>query len=181
VKEKLIAHTKTFKQARSQSRWGRGCLDPNLHPYVVFLPSGQKVRILNAIFGSKAAVDILRFALEQGISKKVYQKDVVKRLPYSNKTVIENLKSLTKLAVLEEEMEKADKCGRVVWVKSYQLSDAGRWFALLLAEEKDLSVQEKAEILQNLFRAYVRWVRTLSEELHLEKIVLQKVFAEEMR
>lgn len=156
-------------------------MDVDLHPYVVFLPSGQKTKILNAIFGSKAAVDILKFSLKQGISNKIYQKDLVKKLAYSNKTLIENLKSLTKLAVLKEEMEKAQRNDRIVWVKSYQLSDAGRWFALLLAEEKELSVQEKAEILQNLFRAYVRWVKNLSKELHVEKNELEKVFMEEMR
>jgi len=156
-------------------------LDVDLHPYVVFLPSGQKTKILNAIFGSKAAVDILKFSLKQGISNKIYQKDLVKKLAYSNKTLIENLKSLTKLAVLKEEMEKVQRNDRIVWVKSFQLSDAGRWFALLLAEEKELSVQEKAEILQNLFRAYVRWVKNLSKELHVEKNELEKVFMEEMR
>jgi hypothetical protein len=156
-------------------------LDEDLHPYVVFLPSGQKIKILNAIFGSKAAVDILKFSLKQGISNKIYQKDLVEKLAYSNKTLIENLKSLTKLAVLKEEMEKVQKNGRIVWVKLYQLSDAGKWFALLLAEEKELSVQEKAEILQNLFRVYVRWVKNLSEELHVEKGILEKVFLEEMQ
>ena len=58
-----------------------------LHPYVVFLPTEKKDKILSAIFGSKAGVDILRFALKQGI----YQKDLVKKLNYSNKTVIEIL------------------------------------------------------------------------------------------
>jgi hypothetical protein len=147
----------------------------------VFLPSEQKIRVLTAIFGSKAAVDILKFSLSQGISNKIYQKDLVEKLAYSNKTIIENLKSLTRLAVLKEEMEKTKKNGRIVWVKTYQLSDAGRWFALLLAKEKDVSDAEKAEILQNLFRAYVRWVRDLSEKLHVEKNMLEKVFMEEMK
>jgi len=156
-------------------------LNENLHPYVVFLPSEQKIRILNAIFGSKAAVGMLKFSLKQGIADKIYQKELIKNLAYSNKTVIENLKSLTKLGVLTEEMEKVEKTGRVVWVKSYQLSEAGRWFALLLAEEKDLSDKEKAGILQSLFRAYVRWVKDLSEKLHIEKSLLKNVFEEEMK
>jgi len=156
-------------------------LDENLHPYVVFLPSTQKTRILSAIFGSKAAVDILRFSLTTGISSKIYQKDLVKKLTYSNKTIIGNLKSLTKLGILIEDMEKSEQSGRVVWVKAYQLSDAGRWFALLLAEEKDLSDREKAEILQNLFQAYVKWVRNLSEQLHMDRKVLEKTFREEMK
>jgi hypothetical protein len=156
-------------------------LDENLHPYVVFLPSEQKGKILGLIFGSKAAVDILKFSLSQGISNKIYQKDLVKDLSYSNKTIIQNLKSLTKLGVLREGMEKSEKAGRIVWVKAYKLSDVGRWFALLLAEEKELSEKEKAEILQKVFRTYIKWVKDLSEKLHVNKKTLEKIFTEEMR
>jgi len=156
-------------------------LKESLHPYVVFLPSKQKTKILGAIFGSRSAVDILRFSLGQGISNKIYQKDLVAELDYSNKTIIENLKSLTKLGVLKENMEKTEKDRRIVWVKAYQLSDAGKWFALLLAEEKDLSQTEKADILQNLFTAYVRWVKNVSEKLQIDKKTLEEIFAREMK
>lgn len=149
-----------------------------LHPYVVFLPSEQKTKILGAIFGSKSAVDILRFTLNQGISNKIYQKDLVEELPYSNKTIIGNLKSLTNLAVLTENMEKIERDGRTMWVKTYHLSDVGKWFALLLAEEKDLSEKEKAEILQNIFRLYMKWVKNLSKKLYVDKKTLEKIFTE---
>jgi hypothetical protein len=156
-------------------------MNQKVHPYVVFLPSEQKTKILSAIFGSRAAVDILKFSLNQGISNKIYQKDLVKKLAYSNKTIIETLKSLTNLEVLRENMEKIKKEGRIVWVKAYQLSDLGKWFALLLAEEKDLSEKEKAEILQNLFRTYIKWVKDLSEKLHVNRKTLEEIFTEEMR
>ncbi|MEM2971416.1 MAG: hypothetical protein QW270_03210 [Candidatus Bathyarchaeia archaeon] len=152
-----------------------------LYPYVVFLPPEHKGKILSAIFGSKAAADVLKFALSQGISNKIYQKNLIKRLSYSNKTIIENLKVLTKLGILEEYMEKTAQCGRVVWVKTYRLSDVGKWFALLLAEDKDLSGKEKAEILQNIFRTYIKWVRDLSEKLNVNKKALEEIFREEMK
>jgi len=151
-----------------------------IYPYVVFLPFEQKNRILGSIFGSKAAIDILKFSLSQGISNDIYQKDLIEKLRYSNKTIIENLKSLTKLGVLREDMEKSKKEGRIIWMKTYQLSDIGRWFALLLAEEKDLSEKEKAEILQNLFRTYIKWMKSLSEKLHVDKEALKKIFREEI-
>lgn len=147
----------------------------------MFLPSIQKHKILRAIFGSKAAVDILKFSLSQGISDKIYQKDLIKKLSYSNKTIIENLKSLTSLEVLREDMEKVKKERRIVWVKSYKLSDIGRWFALLLADEKDLSEKEQADILQNIFRTYIRWTKELSTKLHVNKNVLEEIFTEEMK
>ena len=156
-------------------------LDFQSHPYIVFLPAEQKNKILSAIFGSRASLDILRFSLKNGISNKIYQKDLVKKLSYSNKTIIENLKALTKLGVLTEEMEKTAKKGRIVWVKAYQLSDMGKWFALLLAEEKELSDEEKAQILQNVFRSYIKWVKNLSEKLPIEKVALERIFNEEMK
>ena len=81
------------------------------------MPTEKKDKILSAIFGSKAGVDLLRFSLKQGISKNIYQKDLVKSLNYSNKTIIENLKTLNKLGVLTENMEKNEKEGRIIWVK----------------------------------------------------------------
>jgi hypothetical protein len=153
----------------------------NLHPYVVFLPSEHKVKVLSAIFGSKAAVDILKFSLKQGISNKIYQGDLVRKLEFSNKTIIENLKSLTKLGILTEKMEKTEKNGRVTWVKAYQLESAGKWFALLLAEERELYDKEKAEIFQSLFRAYLRWSKDLSQKLNIDLKTLERVFTEEMQ
>ncbi|MBX5329292.1 hypothetical protein HM003_08090 [Candidatus Bathyarchaeota archaeon A05DMB-5] len=153
----------------------------SLHPYVVFLPSEQKSKILSAIFGSKAAVDILKFSLSRGISNKIYQKELVRKLAYSNKTIIETLKSLTNLGILAENMEKIETEQRTTWVKAYQLSDTGRWFALLLAEEKDLSESEKAEILQNIFRKYMSWVKDLSQKLNVSKKTLEEIFKEELR
>jgi hypothetical protein len=152
-----------------------------IYPYIIFLPAKQKDNILSAIFGSKAAVDVLKFSINQGISNKIYQKDLMVNLSYSNKTVIKHLKSLTRLSILEEQMEKTQVANRTVWVKSYQLSDLGKWFALLLAEEKDLSEKEKAEILQSIFRVYIKWVKTFSEKLHVDKKMLEKIFMEEMK
>ncbi|MEM1539707.1 MAG: hypothetical protein QXK33_04785, partial [Candidatus Bathyarchaeia archaeon] len=102
-------------------------------------------------------------------------------LSCSNKTIIENLKVLTKLGILTEHMEKVEKEGRVVWVKTYRLTDMGKWFALLLAEEKEISDKEKAEILQNIFRTYIKWVKYLSEKLHVGKETLEKIFQEEIK
>jgi AraC-like DNA-binding protein len=156
-------------------------LSVKLHPYVVFLPVEQKDKILSAIFGSKAGVDVLRFSLKQGIAKNIYQKDLVKSLNYSNKTIIENLKTLTKLCVVTELMEKNEKEGRIIWVKAYQLTDLGKWFALLLAEESELTEQEQAEILESLFRTYVKQVKDLAEELKINRKTLEEIFKEEMK
>jgi predicted ArsR family transcriptional regulator len=153
----------------------------HLHPYVVFLPAEKKDKILSAIFGSKGGVDILRYSLKQGIQKSLYQKDLVAKLNYSNKTVIENLKALTSLGVLNESMEKNEKDGRITWIKTYQLTNLGKWFALLLAEEEELTEGEKTEILQSLFRTYVKQTKRLAEEIGIDKKKLEETFKEEMK
>lgn len=152
-----------------------------IYPYVVFLPAKQKDNVLSGIFGSKAAVDILKFSISQGVSNKIYQKDLIENLSYSNKTVIKHLKSLTRLGILKEQMEKTQVENRTVWVKSYQLSDLGEWFVLLLTEEKALSDEEKSKILKNAFRTYIKWIKTLSQKLHLDQSVLEAIFTKEMR
>jgi hypothetical protein len=150
-----------------------------LHPYVIFLPTEKKDKILSAIFGSKGGVDILRYSLKQGINKNLYQKELVAKLNYSNKTVIENLKTLTTLGVLSESMKKNEKDNRVTWIKTYQLTTIGRWFALLLAEE-ELTEGEKTEILQSLFRTYLKQTKQLAEEIGIDQKTLEEIFKEEM-
>lgn len=156
-------------------------IEKKVNPYVVFLPVENKSKILSSIFGSKAAVAILKFSLAKGTANKIYQKDLVKNLTYSNKTVIETTKLLTRLEVLRESMEKTQRAGRTVWVKAYQLSDIGKWFALLLAEEKDLSLEEKREILENIFRRYLKWTKHFSLSVHVDEKALRRIFEEEMK
>lgn len=155
-------------------------MSERLYPYIVFLPTRKKHEVLRAIFRSMVPIDILNFSINQGISKKIYQKDLIESLNYSNKTLIEHLKALTDLGILEEFMEKAESAGRTVWVKYYLLSDLGRWFALLLAEEDALSRDEKVDIIRSVFRSYVRWVKELTEKLDVDKGILQEIFKKEM-
>jgi len=152
-----------------------------LYPYVIFLPKERKQRVLEAIFGSRVPVDILKFSLRQGVLKKIYQKDLIGGLGYSNKTVIEHLKTLTELGILEEHIEKVKSGGRIVWLKFYVLTDLGKWFALLLVEEESLSREEKIEIVRNAFRSYMKWIKELSEKLSVRREELSKIFEEEMK
>ena len=152
-----------------------------LYPYVIFLPKDSKQRVLTTIFGSEAAADILRFSLRRGISERIYQKDLIEKLGYSNKTVIKRLKTLTELGILEEHMEKSETGGRIVWLKSYSLSDLGKWFALLMVEEESLSRDEKAAIVRHAFRSYTRWIKELSEKLEISREDLLKIFEEETK
>jgi len=155
-------------------------VEEKFHPYIVFLPTKEKYDVLQTLFGSEVPTKILEFSIVKGVSAKIYQKELVEKLPYSNKTIIEHLKTLVRFGILIENMEKKQSENRVVWVKYYLLSEIGRWFALLLAEEK-LTKTEKSEILCNIFRVYIRWIKKLSEKLDVPLAKLQKIFGEETR
>jgi len=156
-------------------------MSETIHPYIVFLPAKRKQKVLRAIFGSKVPIDILKFSIDQGISEKIYQKNLIESLGYSNKTVISHLKTMTDLGILKENMEKTESDSRNVWMKYYVLSDLGKWFALLLARENALSRDEKAEIVRSVFRSYIKWVKELSEKLHVDKEILREIFLKEMK
>jgi len=156
-------------------------MSEKLYPYVIFLPAKKKQNILRAIFRSKVPIDILECFINKGISQKLYQKNLIDTFSYSNKTVIERLKDLTNLGILMEGMEKMESAGRTVWVKHYVLTDLGKWFALLLANEDALSRKEKVEIVQSALRSYVKWVKELAEKLDVKKEILEKIFREEMK
>ncbi|MEM2273552.1 MAG: hypothetical protein QXX56_04985 [Candidatus Bathyarchaeia archaeon] len=151
------------------------------YPYVIFLPKSSKYDVLRAVFGSPVPVDILKFALRRGFSEKIYQKDLIENLGYSNKTLIEHLRALVDIGILCEHMEKRDIHGRTVWLKAYTLTDLGRWFALLLIEEESLPRENKIEIACNVFKSYVKWIRKLAENLGIDKNELFRIFEEEMK
>jgi predicted transcriptional regulator len=156
-------------------------MSKRLYPYVIFLPKEKKEKVLKVIFESEVPIEILKYALRQGALKRIYQKDLIANLGRSNKTIISHLKSLVKLQILDAHMEKAERAGRTVWVKYYTLTDLGRWFALLLVEEENLTNEEKMRIVRNALRSYTRWIRELSEKLEMPREELARIFEEEMK
>jgi hypothetical protein len=50
-----------------------------------------------------------------------------------------------------------------------------------MADEEQITEQEKTEIMQNLFRIYVKMVKNLAEELHIDKCMFEDIFKEEMK
>jgi DNA-binding transcriptional ArsR family regulator len=155
-------------------------MSDQIHPYIVFLPAKQKRQVLQVVFKSKVPIDILQFSINKGVSHKIYQQELIESLSYSNKTIIEHLKALTELGLLKEGMEKIKRVNRAVWVKYYSLLDLGKWFALLLAKEDDLSKDEKVEIIQSVFQSYIRWIRELTDKLGVKKAMLKEIFLREI-
>jgi len=118
---------------------GFGDLEGDVFPYILFLPKDRDrlVSMLNGVFGSEAKIEILKKIPACG-DTRIYQKNLIEELPYSNKTVIKNLKELCEFDILHENMEK-QKGEKDVWVKYYLLNEKMTWLVLLFKEPSELN------------------------------------------
>lgn len=148
-------------------------------PYVLPLPTNKEkqLKYLLAVFGSDITVSILKRIPLKG---KAYQGDLIKSLPYSNKTVINHLKALVALGVLKEGMEKIIRDGRSVWVKWYSPTNLGRWIVLLLSPHERIDKNMLREAINELFRMYIRRILELCYKYDLDVNFLQAIFKEEL-
>lgn len=144
----------------------------SLWPYILPLPLERKEldRVLKAFFGSKAALEILK---KTSPKKRVYQKELISDLGFSNKTIIEALKKLVSVGILEQGMEKRIEKGRAVWMKWYVPTFQGKWLALLLQPPADIPQDEAREIVMELFRIYMENIIDLCANHDIEPVVFK--------
>lgn len=149
-------------------------------PYILPLPRDRpdQRRFLLSVFGSDTALDILR---KTSLESRVYQKALIRELKYSNKTIIQNLKTLVSLGVLQEGMEKVLERGRAVWLKWYMPTSVGKWIVLLLIPPEKVNAKLVEETLKELFELYVKNAIQLCRTYGLDIQILRKVFEESFR
>ena len=144
-------------------------------PYILPLPKDRAAqrRFYHWVFGSDTAVDVLRAA---SLERKIYQRDLIKDLEYSNKTIIKTLKRLVALDVLHESMEKIQLKGKAVWVKSYTPTNIGRWIVLLFLPLTKVKSEIVEETLEQLFKLYVKNAIQLCRMYNINVEILREVF-----
>lgn len=137
-----------------------------LWPYVLPLPKKpfDQYKVLLSAFSSELSLKILKRASSD---RPVFQSELVRRLPYSGKTILGCLGKLVSSGVLESGMEKRKVKGKSVWVKWYKPTALGRWFALLLLPPKRVSVSEARDLLSQIFEQYSKNIARLSSKLNL--------------
>jgi len=137
-----------------------------LWPYVLPLPKRpfDQYKVLLSAFSSELSLEILKQASSD---KPVFQSELIRRLPYSGKTVLGCLNKLVSSGVLESGMEKKKLKGKTVWVKWYKPTTLGRWFALLMLPPKKVAVAEARRLLSQIFEQYSGNIAKLSLRLGL--------------
>lgn len=149
-------------------------------PYILPLPTDRadQRKFLLSVFGSDTAIDILKNVSLEG---KVYQRDLIKNLDYSNKTIIKHLKTLVSFGVLEEGMEKVLEEGKTLWLKWYTSTNLGKWLVLLFTPPEKVDAKLVERILEELFELYVKNAVRMCENYDLDQRVLRKVFEKALR
>jgi len=144
-------------------------------PYILPLPSDRadQRRFLLSVFGSDTAMDILK---NVSLEEKMYQRDLIRGLHYSNKTIIKNLKTLVTYGVLEEGMEKSSERGKTLWLKWYKSTNLGRWLVLLLVPPEKVDAKFVEKIMEELFELYVENAVRLCKAYGIDSKLLAKVF-----
>lgn len=110
------------------------------------------------------------------LEKEAYQKQLIRTLGYSNKTVIKWLRSLVTGGILKEEMKETTVKGRRVWVKSYRLTPLGKWIRLLLMAPRELPAERIKELIRDLFGLYVKSVAALCKKYGISISMLRTDF-----
>ncbi len=141
-----------------------------LWPYVVPLPtkSRQQYQVLLSLFRSKVPMDIMRYV---PLEKEAYQRTMIRRLPYSNKTIIKWLRTLVSVGTLTEGMEKAR--GTSTWVKSYSLTAFGKWIKLLLIPPEQIPPEQIESLVRDLFGMYMRSAIELCRRYEIDPRLLR--------
>jgi len=153
----------------------RHALAKGFWPYIIPLPTStaQQSRLLFSVFKSEASMNLVKHV---PLDKEAYQKELIRTLGYSNKTVIKWLRSLVAAGVLKEEMKKITAKGRTIWVKSYRLTPLGKWIRLLLMTPRELPAQRIRELARELFALYVKSVVVLCKEYGISISTLRTDF-----
>jgi len=133
-------------------------------PYVIFLPQEHRdqVSLLTSVFGSRIKLEILNeFCSED----EIYQKDLIKKFPYSNKTIIKHLKELVDMKILYEKMVKKE--GK--WVKIFRVTSPMKWIVLLLKKPETLPKEEMKKIMIEFLDDYIRNILKIAEYYGIKK------------
>ncbi|MEM2134081.1 MAG: PfkB family carbohydrate kinase [Candidatus Jordarchaeaceae archaeon] len=141
-------------------------------PYLIFLPADpENLKIfLTEVLGSPISLDILE-KINEGT---VCQKDIIRKLSYSNKTILAHLKTLVDSRVIQEYFQ-IEGGRRVI---CYKPTDIGRW--ILLMFQRKFSTNDLGEMLEELFSVYLNNALELCLSSGIDFTRLATIFSRSM-
>ena len=152
-------------------------------PYVLPFPVDVKQRrLIWRILQSKVGTGILS---KLKVEEPTYQKELMGKLPYSNKSIIEYLKLMASAGILEQGMKRVKAERKTVWIKFYKPTRLGKWLILFLKSPEEVSKETVKETIEELFQIYSTNIVEVCQRYGLDieyfHQVLNEKFLEEWR
>ncbi|MFW9800731.1 MAG: carbohydrate kinase family protein [Candidatus Thorarchaeota archaeon] len=140
----------------------------HLWPYVLFLPesSQRRLEFIRTVLASRIAPSVMSSFDQEG---KVLQRDLVKRLPHSNKSILSYLRALRDFALVETGSE-VEGGKRVVY---HELTRNGWGLARFFSEGLPSDLGELTEFL---LEDYLTNLVSLYRDLGLDESLIFEVF-----
>lgn len=122
-------------------------------PYVLPFPIDAKQRrLIWSILQSKVGMSLL---MQMKMDTRTYQQELIRQMPYSNKSIIEYLKRMVKAQILDQGLEpQSTPKKRRVWIKWYMPTQLGRWFSLFLKQPERIPLKTARKTIEDLFQLY---------------------------
>jgi len=147
------------------------------HYILPFPLETEKRRLIWSILQSKVGKSLL---MNMDVEGRTYQKDMINRMSYSNKSIIEYLKRMFSAGMLEQGMEQVVTGKRKVRVKWYVPTNLGRWFILFLKPADDIPPELVRKTIEEIFHVYassiVEVCRNFGIDINIFRNILKREY-----
>jgi ribokinase len=149
-----------------------------LWPYILPLPLDRKRReLVMSVLKSSIATAILR---NIKLDEPSFQQELIHKLPYSNKTIIQKLKLMTKAGILYPDMQVVKtKNERRIWIKYYKPTNLGKWLILLFTSPEEISVERTKNLVEELFTLYTSSIMEICKKHQIDIEKFHQVLSRE--
>jgi len=150
----------------------------DLWPIVIPLPIDLKVRrkLLLSLFSSPITMEVLK---NIPLDREILQRDLINLLSrHSNRTVIKSLKILKELGFIHERDVVLKSGLRRVRMKSYSLTDVGKWFYLMFKDPREIRSDALKKIVEEFIKHIINRITgfyNVNEALELSEMLLEKI------
>jgi hypothetical protein len=148
-------------------------------PYVLPFPIDAKQRrLIWSILQSRVGMSILTNLKLDG---RTYQRELIRQTSYSNKSIIQYLKKMASVGILEEGMESIVARNKHIWVKWYKPTQLGKWFILFLKNPDEIPSDLARKTIQELFELYSSSIVEVCEKYGLSLDFFHQILDERLK
>lgn len=147
--------------------------DKDVWHYILPFPlETEKRSLIWSVLQSKVGKSLL---MNMALEGRTYQKDLINRTSYSNKSIIQYLKRMVSAGILTQGMERVATGKRKVRVRWYIPTNLGRWFILFLKPTEEIPPELVRKTIEEIFHVYASSIVEVSEDFGIDIDVFREI------